>query len=221
MQKNKKKVLKNLSYLFLIIALVTSCKTKSVIITSKKEAQKNNIYQTPIQKTTAIGKKNIATKKVDIDSQKNETFSNIAIDKSEHDYAKNPDYDKYFAEGLIQFAQDNLGSHYQTGGITKAGFDCSGLMYATFKNFDIILPRTSNEMSRFGLKLNLMDARKGDLIFFKTNGRKVINHVGMIVEILDDEIKFIHSSTTNGVMISSTKEGYYRKNLAQVNRILR
>ena len=94
-------------------------------------------------------------------------------------------------------------------------------MYATVKNFDIILPRTSNDMSRFGLKLNPMDARKGDLIFFKTNGRRVINHVGMIVEILDDEIKFIHSSTTNGVMISSTKEGYYKKNFAQVNRILR
>lgn len=213
--------MKNLSYLFIIIALVTSCKTKSVIITTKKVAQKNNVYQAPIQKTTAIVKKNIAAKKVNFDSQKNDTFNNIAVDISEHDYAKNPEYDKYFAEGLIQFAQENLGSHYQTGGITKAGFDCSGLMYATFKNFDIILPRTSNEMSRFGIKLNPTDARKGDLIFFKTNGRKVINHVGMIVKILDDEIKFIHSSTTNGVMISSTKEGYYKKNFAQVNRILR
>jgi hypothetical protein len=64
------------------------------------------------------------------------------------------------------------------------------------------------------------DIRKGDLIFFRTNGKSVINHVGMVTEVTDDEIKFIHSSTQKGVIISSTKEPYYGKNFAQANRIL-
>jgi hypothetical protein len=34
----------------------------------------------------------------------------------------------------------------------------------------------------------------------------------MVTEVADDEIKFIHSSTQKGVIISSTKEPYYKKN---------
>ncbi|MEG0851230.1 MAG: NlpC/P60 family protein, partial [Flavobacterium sp.] len=64
------------------------------------------------------------------------------------------------------------------------------------------------------------EAQKGDLIFFKTNGRRHINHVGMVVENVDGEIKFVHSSTHGGVMISSTKEAYYTRAFSQVNRVL-
>jgi hypothetical protein len=42
----------------------------------------------------------------------------------------------------------------------------------------------------------------------------------MVVEILEDEIKFVHSSTSSGVIISSTKEPYYQKSFAKVNRVL-
>jgi hypothetical protein len=42
----------------------------------------------------------------------------------------------------------------------------------------------------------------------------------MVIEANEDEIKFIHSSTQQGVIISSTKEPYYRRTFAQVNRVL-
>lgn len=121
---------------------------------------------------------------------------------------------------LIQSATENIGTRYRSGGTTKAGFDCSGLMYCTFGNFDIKLPRSSIEQSRIGMKVDTDEAQKGDLIFFKTNGRHHINHVGMVVEVVDGEIKFVHSSTHGGVMISSTKEPYYERTFSQVNRIL-
>jgi cell wall-associated NlpC family hydrolase len=82
------------------------------------------------------------------------------------------------------------------------------------------LPRSSFEQSSFGTKINMEDAQKGDLIFFRTNGRSQINHVGMVVEVIDGEIKFIHSSVSSGVIISSTKEKYYEKNFTQINRVL-
>lgn len=122
---------------------------------------------------------------------------------------------------LIQSASDNIGTRYRTGGTTAAGFDCSGLMCTTFGAFDIKLPRTSIEQSTFGEKLEGEKAQKGDLIFFRTNGRSRINHVGMVVDVIDDEIKFIHSSTSSGVIISSTKESYYQRHFAQVNRVLK
>lgn len=121
---------------------------------------------------------------------------------------------------LILNATQNIGTRYRSGGTTKAGFDCSGLMFCTFGNFDIKLPRSSIEQSRIGNKVSSDAAQKGDLIFFKTNGRRHINHVGMVVEVTEGEIKFVHSSTHGGVMISSTKEPYYERAFSQVNRIL-
>lgn len=121
---------------------------------------------------------------------------------------------------LIVNATENIGTRYRSGGTTKAGFDCSGLMICTFNNFDIKLPRSSIEQSRVGVKVGTEEAQKGDLIFFKTNGRRHINHVGMVVEVADGEIKFVHSSTHGGVIISSTKEPYYQRSFSQVNRIL-
>lgn len=121
---------------------------------------------------------------------------------------------------LIVNATENIGVRYRSGGTTRAGFDCSGLMICTFNSFDIKLPRSSIEQSRIGFKVNSEEAQKGDLIFFRTNGRRHINHVGMVVEVLDGEIKFVHSSTHGGVMISSTKEPYYGRTFSQVNRVL-
>ena len=121
---------------------------------------------------------------------------------------------------LIRTASDKLGTKYRSGGTTNDGYDCSGLMYSTFKKYDIEIPRSSTDMAKVGKKISLNRAKKGDLIFFKTNGKSIINHVGMIIEVSGDEIKFIHSSTQIGVIISSTKESYYKKSFAQVNRML-
>ena len=125
-----------------------------------------------------------------------------------------------FLDQLVSTASENIGTRYRTGGTTKEGFDCSGLMCTTFGAYDIELPRTSLEQSRYGVKINNEDAQKGDLIFFKTNGRRQINHVGMVVEVSDGDIKFIHASVGGGVIISSIKEKYYSKKLTQINRVL-
>lgn len=125
------------------------------------------------------------------------------------------------AERLILTASENIGTRYHSGGTSKTGFDCSGLMCNTFNAFDIKLPRSSHEQAGYGTKINVNEVRKGDLIFFKTNGRNQINHVGMVVEVLNGgEIKFIHASVQSGVIISSTKEPYYERTFVQVNRVL-
>ncbi|MBF4506662.1 C40 family peptidase [Flavobacterium sp. JLP] len=123
-------------------------------------------------------------------------------------------------KNLIETATSNIGVRYKAGGTTKNGFDCSGLVYITFESENIKLPRSSYEQAKVGKIIVLNDAKKGDLIFFKTNKSKQINHVGLITEVNSDEIKFVHSSTSKGVMISSTKEPYYRDSFFQVNRII-
>lgn len=127
---------------------------------------------------------------------------------------------RYLVHNLIEKATDNLGVRYKAAGTTKSGFDCSGLVYTTFQSENITLPRSSYEQSKIGKVIPLNDAKKGDLIFFKTNKSKQINHVGLITEVNSDEVKFIHSSTSKGVIISSTKEAYYKNSFEQVNRII-
>ncbi len=126
------------------------------------------------------------------------------------------------AEQLIDAAADNLGVKYKYAGTTKAGYDCSGLMYTIFNAENITLPRNSLQQSKIGVILNPKrdQVQKGDLIFFKTNKNREINHVGIVIEASDKEIKFIHSSTSKGVIISSTKEPYYQKTFVQINRVL-
>ncbi len=143
-------------------------------------------------------------------------FVNEKIENKETNIVR----DATFVDQLISKASENIGTRYRSGGTTTDGFDCSGLMCYTFSSYDIKLPRSSVEMASYGSKIDAQNAQKGDLIFFKTRGSGRINHVGMVVEVLEGEIKFIHSATHGGVIISSTKESYYERNLAQINRVL-
>ncbi|MFV5693878.1 C40 family peptidase [Flavobacterium sp. LB3P122] len=133
----------------------------------------------------------------------------------------NTERTRHLIAQLIHSASENLGVKYKSGGITKAGFDCSGLLYFVFNSYKIQLPHSSLEQSKLGLIIDRDNIKKGDLIFFKTNRKSQINHVGMVIDISDDNVKFIHSSTSRGVIISSTKEPYYQSSFAQVNRIIR
>ena len=204
---------KIIPFLFLL-AFLGSCKPTATIITSKKEAQEKGIYSLPQPKKGVVRstEQKSSPKKVPKKSRLNE--------KNDDDYIASDEDTSYLVKQLINTASDNLGANYRAGGTTPDGFDCSGLMYATFKKFDIILPRSSVDMAKIGRVLSTNEIQKGDLIFFKTNGRKVINHVGMVIEVTEDEIKFIHSSTQKGVIVSSTKEPYYEKSFTQANRIL-
>lgn len=124
------------------------------------------------------------------------------------------------ADQLIAIASQNIGTRYRGGGKTEEGFDCSGLMCYTFDKLQISLPRSSSSQSEIGKKIKRKNAQKGDLIFFSTNGRGTINHVGMITEIYEDDIRFIHSSVSAGVIISSINEAYYTKRFKKIVRVL-
>lgn len=123
------------------------------------------------------------------------------------------------AEFLISKASECIGVRYRSGGSDRRGFDCSGFVSYTFKYLEMNLPRSSWEMANVGIKIDRSQAQKGDLIFFKTV-RSGISHVGMITEVTENDIKFIHSSTNNGVIVSSVNEAYYSRRFVQINRIL-
>lgn len=126
------------------------------------------------------------------------------------------------SESIIHFAKQFQGVKYKWGGTTKAGMDCSGLVYESFRTHDIYLPRISRDMAKKGKAISLKQVQKGDLLFFKTskNRRNAINHVGLIVDIKNNDIKFIHATTSKGVIISGLNEPYWHKAFTEARRIL-
>lgn len=122
---------------------------------------------------------------------------------------------------IIDYALQFLGTRYKYGGTTPEGMDCSGLVYTSFLSSDITLPRSSRDMALIGEELNLEQIKIGDLLFFKTDRRKKnINHVGLVVEMANEGIMFIHSSTSRGVIISRLDENYWREHFVMARRIL-
>ncbi len=220
--------MKNTAYISLLLLLFAACKPTSSIVTSKEVAVKKGLYSAPkAPAATSVKVTEVKNKNQSKDLSLKQSPAPILTVKApninhqnEDDIVIENEEANYLITQLINSASDNLGIGYYGGGTTKAGFDCSGLIYATFKKFDITLPRSSHEMATVGDKFDLTDAKKGDLIFFINRGQKRINHVGMVVEVTDDDVKFIHSSTQSGVIISSTKESYYNRTFVQINRVL-
>ncbi len=120
---------------------------------------------------------------------------------------------------VLDTALSYLGSPYKYGGTTRAGFDCSGFVSAAFQPLEISLHRSSHEMANQGKHVDLKNVQVGDLLFFVTGKNKRISHVGIVVE-NEKEIKFIHSSTSRGVIISSMNEGYWSKAYRKARRVM-
>ncbi len=125
------------------------------------------------------------------------------------------------ADNIIGSALQFSGVRYKYGGTTKKGMDCSGLLYVAFGENDVQLPRASYRMAEEGKRVQLNEVTKGDLLFFKTSKRgNRINHVGMVVSVAYQEIKFIHASTSRGVIVSSLREGYWNSAFVRATRVL-
>lgn len=146
----------------------------------------------------------------------------VLNESTDSDYAITSDADaSYVAQQAANNAVNEFrGVRYRGGGTSKAGMDCSGMVYATFKLFDITLPRSSHEMVKATKEVKLTEVKKGDLLFFKNNRHKSsINHVGLVTEVTEEgEVLFIHSSTSSGVIISSMNEPYNSRTFFQAGR---
>ena len=125
------------------------------------------------------------------------------------------------ADNIVARAMTFSGTRYKFGGTTKRGMDCSGLIYVALKENNIPFPRVSYQMANEGKRIKLKQVEKGDLLFFKTSkSGKRINHVGLVVDVDGDDIRFIHSTSSRGVIVSSLREGFWNHSFIKAIRIL-
>ncbi len=177
----------------------------SFLIISCGSSKKKKSYSKSYEKTITVSgnnKKDSDAKLPEVKSEKSRESNNIAT-------------------SIINDAIAFSGTRYKYGGTTKKGMDCSGLLYVAFNKNDITLPRVSYVMAEEGKDINLKKVEEGDLLFFKTSRKsRRINHVGLVVSVNNSEIKFIHATTSRGVIVSSLKEGYWNDAFVKATRVL-
>ncbi|MGB0937574.1 MAG: NlpC/P60 family protein [Colwellia sp.] len=107
------------------------------------------------------------------------------------------------------------GTPYKLGGKSKSGIDCSAFVQNTYRTkLGYQLPRSTEAMAETGKEVDLSELKAGDLVFFKT-GIKT-NHVGVYLE----KGKFMHASTSKGVMMSAMDNDYWKDVFWQARRVV-
>lgn len=118
---------------------------------------------------------------------------------------------------VIMTAASMLGTPYKWGGMTPdEGFDCSGLVYYSYLQAGINLPRTSFQQYKYSSSVRLDTLKPGDLLFFDLNDERV-SHVGIYL----GSNRFVHAPKTGkDVMITSLENLYWRNRLVSAGRVI-
>lgn len=120
---------------------------------------------------------------------------------------------------IVEEALDWEGTPYRYAGYTKGeGTDCSGMVLSVYLDIaGIKLPRNSAKQAEFCKHINSSNVEPGDLVFFATGkDPSRVSHVGIMI----DEDRFIHASTSKGVVISNVSAPYYQRTFKGFGRVL-
>lgn len=118
---------------------------------------------------------------------------------------------------VMREAIDWLGTPYKYGRQDKnLATDCSGFVMQVFDiSLGCKLPRNSAKQAEYCADVSSQSVKPCDLVFFITNGGDRINHVGIMI----DNKRFIHASSSKGVVVSSLESGYYQTRLQKFGRV--
>ncbi len=128
-----------------------------------------------------------------------------------------------YISDMLAFARSFSGTRYRRGGKTPKGFDCSGFTGYVFRQFGINLNADSRSQYLQGEAVNDDSMQPGDLVFFSGRARSKshVGHVGIVtsVDAENGTFKFIHSSTSSGVIESRSTEPYYHNRYIGARRV--
>ena len=118
-------------------------------------------------------------------------------------------------ERLYKFIDEWMGVKHAAAGMSKSGVDCSGFTCLLEKEvYNRTLPRAGRQMAERVKRKFEEELQEGDLVFFDFNGQK-FSHVGVYLR----NNKFVHASTSRGVIISDLKDSWYYKYFSRAGTI--
>jgi len=122
---------------------------------------------------------------------------------------KKIDFPDASPDTIVKIAQKYLGVPHCMGGTSMKCLDCSGLLVAVFARLGISVPHNSEDLARFGRIIPSRDQLvAGDLVFFIKSYKThhFITHSGIYA----GNNKFIHTSSSDGVTITSLNDSWWR-----------
>lgn len=115
---------------------------------------------------------------------------------------------------LVDYVHQWYSVPYRIGGTSKEGIDCSAFVQGIAVDaFGVQLPRTAREQASYCTEIEKKDLQEGDLVFFNTTGG--VSHVGLYI----NNNKFVHASTSMGVVISDLDEPYWQRRFVKAGRM--
>lgn len=118
---------------------------------------------------------------------------------------------------IVEEANKWIGTPYKYAAAERGvGTDCSGMVLKVYEKVTgEKLPRNSAKQAEYCIPLDSKDIQTGDLVFFATGkDPKKISHVGIVL----DDVKFIHASSSKGVVISSLENNYFKRTFIMFGR---
>jgi lipoprotein Spr len=146
-----------------------------------------------------------------IEKKELKDFMNAGTEKRINTHSTN-------ANEIINTANKFLGVPHCMGGTTMKCMDCSGLLVTVFARYGINLPHNAEEQARYGKIISGKDGLiKGDLVFFirTYETHRFITHSGIYV----GNNKFIHTSSSNGVTITSLDDPWWKEKFIFATRV--
>lgn len=108
---------------------------------------------------------------------------------------------------LYELIHEWMGVPHRLGGQTKNGIDCSAFVTIAMKEiYGKEVPRTAAQMANQVKRKYERQLQEGDLVFFSFGNRQ-IDHVGIYLV----NGKFVHVSTSKGLIISRLQDNWYYK----------
>jgi cell wall-associated NlpC family hydrolase len=118
---------------------------------------------------------------------------------------------------IVEQALALRGAPYAPGGTGPDRFDCSGLVQYVYASAGIDLPRTVRGQRGAAQPIALAAVQPGDLLFFKTEGRKP-SHVAIAI----GDGTFVHAPNARGeVRVESLSSAYWRARFDSARRVTR
>ena len=114
-------------------------------------------------------------------------------------------------DSIIDYGKTFVGLKYKYGGITPAGFDCSGFIFHIHRHFNLPMPRVPNQTSLMGDVIDIDSLQPGDLVYIQTRAAydNTIGHVMMVIEKTEDSFYVIHSASHAGLVIERFHDAPY------------